>query len=121
VLTTVLPGLRQLRPPLSAGFLWLVAAWIALEPRVPQPELASGVVDSIYRLSGLLQGLGLGAAIAFAGYLAGALSLLLFTPGLSAPAQQRCGCDERHRAALGANDHWVKLAAIAAPVSCAVR
>ena len=29
MLTSVLPGLRELRAPLSAGFLWLLALWFA--------------------------------------------------------------------------------------------
>ncbi|MGH8836056.1 MAG: hypothetical protein ACRDWG_13840 [Actinomycetes bacterium] len=79
MLTSVLPGLRELRAPLSAGFLWLLALWFAAERVVPERTDASGAVKSAYRLGGLLETIGLGAAITFAAYLLGSLSVFLFT------------------------------------------
>jgi len=79
MLTSVLPGLRELRAPLSAGFLWLLALWFAAERVVPERTDASGTVASAYRLGGLLETIGLGAALTFAAYLVGSLSVFLFT------------------------------------------
>ena len=42
MLASVLPGLRELRVPLSAGFLWLLALWFAIEPTLPAVDEASG-------------------------------------------------------------------------------
>ncbi|HKA69150.1 MAG TPA: hypothetical protein VKG85_08560 [Actinomycetes bacterium] len=82
MLTSVLPGLRELRAPLSAGFLWLLALWFAAERVVPERATASGPVASAYRLGGLLETIGLGAAVAFAAYLVGSLSVFLFSTPL---------------------------------------
>jgi hypothetical protein len=41
VLTSLLPGLRELRAPLSAGTIWLLAGWFAVEPSVPASGEAS--------------------------------------------------------------------------------
>lgn len=79
MLSSVLPGLRELRAPLSAGFLWLLTLWFAFERAVPDSADASGAVASAYRLGGLLETIGLGAAITFAAYLVGSLSVFLFT------------------------------------------
>jgi hypothetical protein len=46
VLTSLLPGLRELRAPLSAGVLWLLAIWFLAEPSVPDAEDATGIVAS---------------------------------------------------------------------------
>ena len=79
MLASVLPGLRELRVPLSAGFLWLLALWFAIEPTLPAVDEASGPVASAYRLSGALSVIGLGAALAFAAYIVGSLSVFLFS------------------------------------------
>ena len=82
MLTSVLPGLQELRAPLSAGFLWLLALWFAAERVVPERTDASGTVASAYRLGGLLETIGLGAALTFAAYLVGSLSVFLFSSPL---------------------------------------
>jgi len=79
VLTSVLPGLRELRAPLSAGFLWLLALWFGVEPSLPVAKDASGAVASAYRLSGVLSVIGLAAALTFAAYIVGSLSVFLFS------------------------------------------
>jgi hypothetical protein len=82
VLTSVLPGLRELRAPLSAGVLWLVAVWFSVEPSVPDPDEASGILASAYRLAEPLSAVGLGAVLGFAAYLVGSLSVFLFSGAL---------------------------------------
>lgn len=79
VLTSLLPGLRELRAPLAAGTIWLLAGWFAAEPWVPASGEATGIVASAYRLGEFLKVLGLGAVLAFSAYLVGALSVFVFS------------------------------------------
>lgn len=74
MLASILPGLRQIRAPLAAGYLWLVVAWVALERSVPERDAADGVLASFYRASDLLSAIGVGVALSFAAYLLGSLS-----------------------------------------------
>ena len=80
MLASLLPGLREVRAPLAAGYLWLVVAWVVLEPVVPQRAEASGVVASLYRAGDILSVLGVGVALSFAAYLLGSLSSSTLTP-----------------------------------------
>ncbi|HET6948757.1 MAG TPA: hypothetical protein VFI47_00170 [Acidimicrobiales bacterium] len=80
MLAGLLPGVRQLRAPLSAGYLWLLAAWVAFEPLAPERSEASGVIASLYRASDLVSAVGLGIAVSFAGYLLGSVSTSALTP-----------------------------------------
>ena len=82
MLTSVLPGLRELRAPLSAGVLWLLVVWFSVEPSVPDPDEASGILASAYRLAEPLSAVGLGAVLGFAAYLVGSLSVFLFSGAL---------------------------------------
>ncbi|WP_028062216.1 hypothetical protein [Solirubrobacter soli] len=75
---SLLPGLRDLRVPVAAGYIWLVASWVALEPVVPDRDAASGVLASIYHLTDALSLIGLGVFISFVAYVVGALSTSLF-------------------------------------------
>jgi hypothetical protein len=79
VLTSLLPGLRDLRAPLSAGILWLLALWFLVEPALPDEDRARGILASAYRLAEPLSALGLGAVVGFAAYLLGSLSVFLFS------------------------------------------
>lgn len=79
MLANLLPGLRELRVPLAAGFLWLLAIWFWVEPLVPDAGDASGALASAYRLSGVLSVIGLGAGLTFAAYIVGSLSVFLFS------------------------------------------
>ena len=68
----LLPGLRELRAPLAAGYLWLLALWIALEPVIP--DESRGVLESLERFEQRAGPLSLAAALTFAAYLLGSLS-----------------------------------------------
>jgi len=71
MLMNLLPGLRDLRAPLSAGYLWLTGLWLLLVDVVPSRSTATGVVAHIY---GLTHDLGRGvtlAAVSFVAYLIG--------------------------------------------------
>ena len=80
MLASLLPGLRDVRAPLAAGYLWLVACWLTLEPSVPERAEAHGVVASLYRADDVLSVVGLGIVLAFAAYLLGSLSASTLSP-----------------------------------------
>ena len=51
MLANLLPGLRDLRAPLAAGYLWLAAGWLYLAPQLPaSANDATGVMKDIYRV-----------------------------------------------------------------------
>lgn len=71
MLLNLLPGLRELRAPLAAGYLWLFAGWLALHGHVPQVEGAKSFFDEF-------KGVGSAAALTFAAYLIGSFLTDLF-------------------------------------------
>ncbi len=83
MLTALLPGLREIRSAVAAGFLWMLAVWIALVDEVPPEGGASGVWDELFALRDALSPVGTGVAVTFAAYLIGSLSIPLFDPILT--------------------------------------
>ena len=73
MLASILPGLREIRAPLAAGYLWFVTAWLLLEDSIESGKGASGAVDALSRLSETAGPVAVGAAVTFVAYLAGAL------------------------------------------------
>ncbi|KUN62088.1 hypothetical protein AQJ46_32740 [Streptomyces canus] len=73
LLANLLPGLRDVRAPLSTGCIWLLTLWLILEDRVPTPQKAHGVWGSLYRLGDLIGPAGVLASGAFLAYLIGAM------------------------------------------------
>jgi hypothetical protein len=71
MLLNLLPGLRELRAPLAAGFLWLFAAWLAFEGAIPEPAGAPEFFDQF-------EAVGAAAALTFAAYLVGSFLSDLF-------------------------------------------
>jgi len=73
MLMNLLPGFRELRAPLAAGYLWLIVPWILWTPTCEDSELTMSACE----LNSAFSDVGLGAlAIAsFAAYLLGALSI----------------------------------------------
>jgi hypothetical protein len=87
MLSSLLPGLRELRAPFAAGVLWMLAAWIHWEPFIPtaaDAEKMPGLASSFYRLHGVLPDVALGAAAGFIAYLIGSLSEALLSDRLRA-------------------------------------
>ncbi|HEX2057066.1 MAG TPA: hypothetical protein VHI71_01745 [Actinomycetota bacterium] len=82
MLTTLLPGIREFRVPLAAGYLWLMTLAVALEPFVPERSEASGLVASLYRIGEAFSVVGVGVALSFVAYLLGSLSVGLFSSTL---------------------------------------
>jgi hypothetical protein len=120
VLLNLLPGLRELRAPLAAGYLWLAAAWIAFSHELPaHPHKATGLVAVGYHLRDAASPFGIAAAISFAAYIVGTLSVAI-SDAISEPL--RTSLTRRSEADLM---RWIKplvdLAAVRIPVSDARR
>jgi hypothetical protein len=74
VLGSLLPGIRDLRAPLAAGYLWLLAGWLLFHSRVPGRGEATGALDALYALDDATTSLGLAVALSFLAYIIGSLS-----------------------------------------------
>jgi hypothetical protein len=82
VLTSLLPGLRDLRTPLAVGYLWLVGLWLLVYKWVPMTvaQAAEGPIKALYQLGSLLGQTVVFAALTFVAYILGSvLRLQLFT------------------------------------------
>jgi hypothetical protein len=73
ILSNALPGFRDLRAPLVAGYCWLLFAWLVVEPHLPVRE-ATGLLDSLLDLSGAVGKVGTALAVSVAAYLIGSVS-----------------------------------------------
>ena len=89
MLTSLLPGLREVRAPLAAGYLWLLAAWLLLFPRFPTPGQQWGEwFPALAKLGDVLGGVAVLAAVSFVAYLVGCLATF-FTEQLVDAAVRR--------------------------------
>jgi len=85
MLTNLLPGLRDLRAPLSAGYLWLAAGWLYFAPQLPSSvNDAQGVLKDIYRVIQASSPVTVAAGLTFAAYIIG----IFFTGLLTGPIRQ---------------------------------
>jgi hypothetical protein len=88
MLATLLPGLRELRAPLAAGYLWLVSAWFILAPKISSSIWnTKGVWQDAYRLGEFFGRPGILVAATFTAYVIGILTerlarLLVWPVGL---------------------------------------
>lgn len=74
MLSSLLPGLRQLRGPLAAGYLWLLLFWLAFGDELPtSDESKAGALDRAYRLEPVLSQLGLAVVGSVAAYVIGSI------------------------------------------------
>ncbi len=85
MLTSLLPGIRDLRAPLAAGYLWLVTIWLVAAEHIPDEDEAKGLFESVYRLGDLVTAIGLGIALSFVAYVVGMLSVTLFDAIVKTP------------------------------------
>lgn len=76
-MANLLPGLRELRGPLAAGYVWLVVAWLLFGRQLPARADAHGVLADVYDLAGWLGRPALLVIASFAAYLVGTLSSTL--------------------------------------------
>jgi hypothetical protein len=77
VLASLLPGLRDLRAPVAAGYIWLGIIWLAWGRH--QNDLASsrGLAGDIYDLAHAAGPVAIGVALSFTAYILGVLSISL--------------------------------------------
>jgi hypothetical protein len=73
MLASLLPGLRSLRAPLAAGYIWLLSAWLLADDLPPREE-ATGLVRRLYELEGVVSEIGTVVALSFVAYLIGSVS-----------------------------------------------
>ena len=73
MLASLLPGLRDVRVPLTAGFMWLVVLWTVFYELIPAQNEATGVAAEIYQVLGAFGPAALTAAITFVAYVLGIL------------------------------------------------
>ncbi len=81
ILASALPGFRDLRAPLTAGYLWLVLLWIVIRPNLatrPTNEIAGAVWD-LGKAAGPIW---VGLAVGIVAYLIGSVSQVL-SPALN--------------------------------------
>jgi hypothetical protein len=87
MLASLLPGLRDLRAPLAADYLWLAAGWLYFAPQLPASvNDADGVLKDIYRVAGVADAsnpVAIAAGLTFIAYLLGILLTGLLTPLVS--------------------------------------
>lgn len=81
MLATLLPGVREIRTPLTVGYTWLIVLWLAVGYRVPEPDSAHGVLADVYRLAHAAGLIAVGIAVSVAAYILGVIATRL---GLSA-------------------------------------
>jgi hypothetical protein len=83
MLLNLLPGLRDLRAPLAAGYLWLAAAWLYYAPRLPaSTNEAQGILKDVYRVVSVSNPAMVAAGLTFVAYILGILSTGLLTKPL---------------------------------------
>jgi len=71
MLASLLPGIRDLRVPLSAGFIWIAAAWTSLGWLLPDEKTAPEFLKSFYVLNTALGATVMLAVVGFVAYVLG--------------------------------------------------
>lgn len=74
MLASVIPGLREIRAPLAAGYLWLLCAWLALSDAFPSEQEATGIYAAVFDLRDAVSAVGVAIVLSAAAYLVGAIS-----------------------------------------------
>ncbi|MEU0646000.1 hypothetical protein [Streptomyces umbrinus] len=77
MLVTLLPGVREIRTPLAVGYTWLLALWLAVGHRIPEPDRASGLVADVYRLAHAAGLVAVGIAVSVGAYIVGVIATQL--------------------------------------------
>jgi hypothetical protein len=70
--SSLIPGVREVRAPLAAGYLWLVCAWLLLEPHAPSAE-DDRIYGRMAELADAVGPIGRALAISVVAYLIGSL------------------------------------------------
>ncbi|WP_290057614.1 hypothetical protein [Amycolatopsis solani] len=72
MLTSLLPGLREVRTPIASGFAWLLVAWLAVADHLPKSRPPQHVFATLWDLGSYVGKGGLLVVVSFAAYLVGA-------------------------------------------------
>jgi hypothetical protein len=81
MIANLIPGLRDIRAGLAAGYLWLAAIWLLVYDNVPTTSNeATGLWESIFQLEGAASALGIGVVLSFGAYLLGTASQAALDP-----------------------------------------
>jgi hypothetical protein len=95
VLANLVPGLRELRAPLAAGFLWIVVAWFAVVGEWPTAGSSDALPQRLEDARDFLGAPAAAAVLAFVAYLVGSVTADVTTAFLHGSAVS----DEAQRAA----------------------
>jgi hypothetical protein len=68
-----LPGLREIRSSLAAGYLWILFVWLLLDPSLGEGDFKAEPYQSAHHLGNELGPVALGVGVTFVAYLIGTL------------------------------------------------
>lgn len=71
MLSSLLPGVREIRTPLASGYLWIINLWITAGGWVPSKDPGHGAVSAIWKMGEFFGKPVLLAALSFIAYLIG--------------------------------------------------
>jgi hypothetical protein len=71
-MSSLLPGLREVRTPLTCGYVWLVVTWLLVGAEIPTERPSTQAFALLWDLGTYVGKSGLFAAVSFAAYLVGA-------------------------------------------------
>jgi hypothetical protein len=69
---SLIPGVREVRAPLIAGYLWFLCGWLLFEPHAPSPD-DNRIYERIAEVADAVGPLGHALAVSIAAYLLGSL------------------------------------------------
>ena len=75
VLASVMPGVRELRAPLAAGYLWLLWAWLVWGTNLPDQDDVSGPLGRIYDLQPIVSAFGVAVVASVAAFIVGSIAI----------------------------------------------
>ena len=75
MLSNVLPGLRELRAPLAAGYLWLTWSWLVWGDDLPTRAEVSGPLARLYALEPVVSKLGVAVVASVGAYIVGSIAI----------------------------------------------
>ena len=70
--SSLIPGVREVRAPLAAGYLWLICAWLVLEPYAPTAE-ENRIYGRMAEIADAAGPVGCALGVSVAAYLVGSL------------------------------------------------
>ncbi|HWM62454.1 MAG TPA: hypothetical protein VNP96_00510 [Solirubrobacterales bacterium] len=73
ILASALPGFRDLRAPVIAGYMWMLLVWLLVDPNLDRPP-ENGITGSIYDLMERIGPIWIAIAAGVVAYLSGSVS-----------------------------------------------